>query len=592
MDITAIVTFIGFNTLVAVLSWWKTRHDDMGHSTGYFLAGRSLPWFVIASSLYMTNISAEQMTGLNGNAFASGACVMAWETISAIAVVVMALVFLPRYLKSGIATVPQFLDLRFGRTMRMVVSFLFLYGLIVAFLPFVLYAGAITLGQMADVSGLLGVSDRAALWIMVIALGVIGGCYAVFGGLKAVAVSDTIYGVGLMLGGFLIPVLGLYKLGGNSVSAGWLILLENAPERMQAVGVGSSADIPWHTLFTGMLIINIFYWCTNQVIVQRAFGAKNLAEGQKGVLFSGLLKLLGVAMLVLPGIIAWHLHQRGMITVPVKEISSSGEAVLARDLAYPLLVRYVLPPWLTGFFGAAMFGAILSSFNGGLNSLSTLFSLDIYKPLIRKNAGDSEVVFAGKIFGAVLMVVSICIAPAIGNAPGLYTLMRMAIAVINVPILAVILMGMFSRRAPALGGYIALPAGVLFFSYFNFIRGNDFFFFKLHWLHTAGLNLLFMMGIMVAVRYLKPLKERYIQADSGQVDITNWKYARHASWALLVLLMILYAVFSRIGVIGAGKDSFRNVLFILAAATGLFFSGVFLMNRFCRTQKVSELEEL
>ncbi|MCF7848816.1 MAG: solute:sodium symporter family transporter [Kiritimatiellales bacterium] len=582
MDYITIATFLLFTLMVAVVSYFRTRNQDLSHSTGYFLAGRSLSWYVIAGSLFLTNISAEQMTGLNGNAFASGACVMAWETIAAAAMVAMALFFLPRYLKSGITTIPQFLELRYGRTMRTIASFIFLYALIVAFLPFVLYAGAITLGQLFNVSGMLGVSEQMALWIMVIALGVVGGCYAVFGGLKAVAVSDTINGIGLMLGGFMIPLLALYKLGGSSVAAGWRILLDNAPERLQAAGLGPGAEVPWHTLFTGMLVIQVFYWCTNQAIVQRTFAAKDLAEGQKGVLFAALLKMLGVAMLVLPGIIAWHMHQRGLINVPLKELGSTGEMVLAKDLAYPLLVRHVLPPWLTGFFGAVMFGAVLSSFNSGLNSMSTLFSLDIYKQMIRKNAPDSEVVVAGKIFGTVLIVVCILIAPAIGQADGLFTLMRKAIAVISIPIFAVILMGVMSRRAPALGGYIALPAGMLFFCYFNFIRDNDFFFFKLHWLHMAGLNLLLMMGIMAVVRWLRPLKEPYVQVASGLVDIADWKYARHASWGILLLLLIIYTVFSRIGVIETGDALVRNVLLILAATTGLYVCGHLLLNRMAR----------
>ncbi|MGE4488846.1 MAG: solute:sodium symporter family transporter [Kiritimatiellales bacterium] len=591
MGYISIITFIVFTALVGIISYFKTRNDDLNHATGYFLAGRKLPWFVIAGSLFLTNISAEQMTGLNGNAFAGGACVMAWETIASVAMVLMAMFFLPRYLKSGITTVPQFLEYRYGRTMRTVSSFIFMYALIVAFLPFVLYAGAITLGQLFDVRGVLGVSDHAALWIMVIALGVIGGCYAVFGGLKAVAVSDTINGIGLIIGGFLIPVLALYKLGGNSIVAGWQVLLENSPERMQAAGIGPNAEIPWHTLFTGLLCIHVFYWCTNQAIVQRTFGAKNLAEGQKGVLFAAVLKLFGVAMLVLPGIIAWHLHQRGIIHVPVKQLGQSGAMVLDKDMAYPLLVRYVLPSWLTGFFGAVMFGAVLSSFNSGLNSLSTLFSLDVYKGIIRKQASDVEVVNVGKVFGTVLIIVCILIAPAIGQADGMYTLMRKAIAVINVPILAVILMGILSRRAPALGGYIALPAGMLFFCYFSFIRGDDFFFFHLHWLHTAGLNLLFMLGIMTAVRFIKPLKEPYTQVDSGLVDVNGWRYAPYASLAIILILLTLYALFSDLGVIHAGDRVLYNTGVILGTGFILFAAGALCINRFrfWRTRRSSEL---
>lgn len=558
----AITSFLMFTVMVAIISYIKTRDEDLGHSTGYFLAGRSLSWFVIAGSLFLTNISAEQLTGLNGNAFASGANVMAWETIASVAMIAMAIFFLPRYMKSGITTVPQFLEARFGRTMRTVASFIFLYALIIGFLPFVLYAGGITLEKLFDVSGMLHVSDQAALWIMVTALGVVGGCYAVFGGLKAVAVSDTINGIGLVIGGFTIPILALWKLGDSSITEGWSILLAEAPERLQALGTGPEASVPWHSLFSGILIINLFYWCTNQAIVQRAFGAKNLAEGQKGVLAASFMKILGVAMLVLPGIIAWHMHHRGMITVPVKEVTDAGETILAKDMAYPLLVRAVLPAWMTGFFGAVMFGAILSSFNSGLNSMSTLFSVDIYKKMIHKDATDRQMVTAGKIFGAVLIFVCIGIAPSIGKAEGLYTLMRTIMAVINVPILAVILMGVMSKRAPALAGYIALPIGMAFFYIMNFQLDNNYGFFKLHWLHTCGLNLLIMLGVMSIVRHFKPLDKPYEQEYTGEVDITGWKYAWHASWFIIVLLLVLYTTFSTLGIIGTGENLTRNLALI------------------------------
>jgi len=578
MGFITIASFLLFTVMVAIISYFKTRDEDLGHSTGYFLAGRSLSWFVIAGSLFLTNISAEQLTGLNGDAFISGACVMAWETIASVAMVSMAVFFLPRYLKSGITTVPQFLEARFGRTMRTVASFIFLYALIIGFLPFVLYAGAITLGKLFDVAGAFNVSDKTALWIMVIALGVVGGCYAVFGGLKAVAVSDTINGIGLVTGGFLIPVLALFKLGNGSIVAGWTTMLEHEPERLQAAGIGPDAAVPWHTLFTGILIINLFYWCTNQAIVQRCFGAKDLAEGQKGVLFASFLKVLGVAMLVLPGIIAWHMHRLGMIHVPVKEITD-GKEILARDMAYPLLVRYVLPPWLTGFFGAVMFGAILSSFNSGLNSMSTLFSVDIYKQMIKKDATDMQMVKVGKIFGTILIIVCILIAPNIEKAGGLYTFMRKVMGVINVPILAVILMGVFSKRAPALAGYIALPFGMIFFTVMNFVLKNNYGLFKLHWLHTCGLNLLLMLIIMTIVRYIKPLDEPYEQQYTGEVDITGWKYAWHAGAFIIILLLVLYSVLSKFGILGTGEMANRNVIRIIGTAIVLYAAVVFALKK-------------
>lgn len=558
----ALLTFIGFTAMVGVVSYYKSRDEDLSHSTGYFLAGRSLSWFVIAGSLFLTNISAEQLAGLNGNAFSMGASVMAWETVSVIALLVMANFFLPRYLRSGITTVPQFLEERFGPNMRRLGSFIFLYALVIGFLPFVLYAGAITLGKLFDVSGMLGVSATAGLWIMIVAIGIIGGCYAVFGGLKAVAVSDTINGVGLVLGGFLIPVLGLRKLGEGSLFEGWSILAREDPDRLQAAGVGPDAGIPWLTLFTGVILINLFYWCTNQAIIQRTLAARNLAEGQKGVLAAAVLKLFGVAMLVLPGIIAWNMHQKGMITVPFKE---GAEGVLSQDMAYPTLVRFVLPQWLTGLFGAVLFGAILSSFNSGVNSMSTLFSVDIYKELLKKDATDEQMVRAGKWFGSILIVVCIAISPVISQADGLYTLMRTIMAVINVPILAVILFGVISKRGPALSGYVALPLGMAFFATAHFGMDDDFGIFKLHWLHTVGLNMLLMMTVMFAIRFWKPMAVPFVQRDSGAVNVESWRYLRQASVLIVAMLLGLYAALSKIGILSGDGNEARNALVIAGA---------------------------
>ena len=564
-----IASFLLFTLLVGVISYYATREEKLNETTGYFLAGRSLPWYVIAGSLFLTNISAEQLTGLNGNAFMKGASVMAWETIAAVSMIVLALVFLPRYLSGGVTTVPQFLEMRYGKKMRSVASFIFIYAIVIGFLPFVLYAGAITLGKLFDVSTLLGVSDASATWIMIVGLGVVGGVYAVFGGLKAVAVSDTVNGAGLLIGGFLVPVLALITLGDGSMAEGFNILLTNAPERMSAAGVTSDAAIPWHTLFSGILLINLFYWCTNQAIVQRSLGARTLAEGQKGVLAAAMMKIIGVAMLVLPGIIAWHMHQRGLIAVPLRE----GSTQLMQDMAYPVLVRAVLPGWLTGFFGAVLFGAVLSSFNSGVNSLSTLLSLDIYKNIINPSASEATTVKVGKIFSILTIAICILIAPNISKADGLYTLMRIIMAVINVPILTVILVGIISKRTPALAAFIALPTGMVFFYFTKFVLKGDFGLFSVHWLHLVGINFLLMVSIMMVVRYLKPMDKPFEMTFTQQVDIQQWKHAKLASWVVMGALVLLYLTFSSLGLLGE-NGSMVKVMGVFLALAGVSYMAV------------------
>jgi len=252
------------------------------------------------------------LVGLNGAAFEHGLHVMVWEVFAVVTLVAMALFFLPKFLRSGIATVPQYLEVRFDRKTRMIVDMIFLIAYAVILLPIVLYSGAKGLSAMLDVKELTGIaSDTGVLWFMVILIGVLGSIYALFGGLRTVAVSDTLNGAGLLIGGFLIAYFGRKAVGdGNGAVAGWNTLMETSPERFNSIG-GKKDNVPFSTIFTGVALLNLFYWCTNQQIIQRTFGASSLQEGQKGVLLTGGLKLLGPLYLVIPGMIAFHLYSKG-----------------------------------------------------------------------------------------------------------------------------------------------------------------------------------------------------------------------------------------------------------------------------------------
>ncbi len=230
-----IISFLAFTLLVAIISYIKTRKTNETTSDGYFLGGRSLTGVVIAGSLLLTNLSTEQIVGLNGQAFKEGILVMAWETLAAIAMVITAVFLLPRYLKGGITTVPQFLERRYDKTTKTITSALFLSGYVIVLLPIVLYSGALAISTMFDVPQLLGVSDSKALWITVWGIGIIGSLYAIFGGLKAVAVSDTINAVGLLIGGLMIPVFGLIAIGDGSIVDGISTLLQSHPEKFKSL---------------------------------------------------------------------------------------------------------------------------------------------------------------------------------------------------------------------------------------------------------------------------------------------------------------------------------------------------------------------
>ncbi|MCT4629846.1 solute:sodium symporter family transporter [Winogradskyella sp.] len=525
-----ILTFILFTLCVAFISYWKTRKTDESSHDGYFLGGRSLTGVVIAGSLLLTNLSTEQIVGLNGAAFKDGILVMAWETLAAIAMVVTAVFLLPRYLKGGITTVPQFLEQRYDRTTKTFTSALFLSGYAIVLLPIVLYSGALALSNMFDIPELLGVSKSTALWITVWSIGIVGSIYAIFGGLKAVAISDTINAIGLLIGGMLIPIFGLMAIGDGSVTEGFSTLITENPEKFKSLGDPKSS-IPWETIFTGMMLVQLFYWGTNQAIIQRALGAKNLKEGQKGLLLASFIKILGPLIVVLPGVIAYHMFG-GQLDNP--------------DEAYPMLVERVLPDAWLGFFAAVLFGAILSSFNSALNSSVTLFGVDIYKSHFNKNADEKQVVKTGKNFGIILAIISMCIAPLIANAPdGLFGYLQEVNGCYSIPILTIIVVGYLTKHVPAIAAKIAILSGVALYSISQFILkpfvfGNDNY---PHFLHIMAILFVINVIIMLLIGKAKPRLTAYQQEYTNQVNIAAWKYTKIVGVLVCIIVLVIYVYF-------------------------------------------------
>lgn len=527
-----IISFAAFTLLVALIAYLSTRKTDENSSDGYFLGGRSLTGPVIAGSLLLTNLSTEQIVGMNGVSFSDGLPIMAYEVIAAIAMVFTAFVLLPKYLKGGIATIPQFLENRYGKTTKTIVSLLFLLGYAISMLPTVLYSGALAINTMFDIPETLGMEPEPALWVTVWSIGLIGSVYAIFGGLKAVAVSDSINAVGLIIGGSLIPIFGLMYIGDGNVFDGFNILTTSLPEKFDIIGDNDSS-VPFWTLFTGMIIVNFYYWGTNQAIIQRALGAKNLKEGQKGLLIAAFVKILGPFIVVLPGIIAFYIFNG--------DISNADEA-------YPMLVKKVLPTALIGFFAAVLFGAILSSFNSALNSSVTLFGLDLYKEYFNKNATEKQVVKAGKLFGILLAVFSMGIAPLLyGVEGGIFTYLQELNGTHSVPILAIIIVGIFSKRVTGKAANMALLFSVIVYLVSLYVirpicaESNIFF---PHFLHLMGIIFVFALAIMFGVSYFKPRETDYDQEYTKQVDIAQWKYLKPVGFTVCGLVVLLYICLS------------------------------------------------
>ena len=528
-----LVTFIAFTLLVAGIAYYSTRNTDENTSDGYFLGGRSLTAGVIAGSLLLTNLSTEQLVGLNGQAYQQGILVMAWETMAAIAMVITALYLLPKYLKQGLTTVPQFLEKRFDTVTKTITSGLFLSGYVIVLLPIVLYSGAVAFTAMFDLPNLLGVTETASIWICVWGIGVIGSIYAIFGGLKAVAVSDTINAIGLLIGGLLIPVFGLIYIGDGSFIEGINTLMSENPEKFDSTG-SEDSFVPFSTLFTGMMLVQLFYWGTNQAIIQRALAAKNLVEGQKGLMLAAFIKILGPIIVVLPGIIAFQIFG-GDLAIP--------------DSAYGRLVGEVLPKPLVGFFAAVIFGAILSSFNSALNSSVTLFGIDIYKEHFKKDATEREVVRAGKTFGVLLALLAMFIAPSIAGAgSSLFDYLQEANGIYTIPIFTIIVVGYLTKKVPAIAAKIAIILGSVVYALLTFVvkpmvenNGGEY----PHFLHVLAILFVCNVGLMLVIGYFRPRSTPFQLQYTKKVDISPWKYAIPVGGVICALVLVIYVVFAK-----------------------------------------------
>ena len=529
-------SFVFFTALVAAITWWKSRGGDSGSNDGFFLAGRSLTFQFIAASLLLTNLSTEQLVGLNGQGYTTGLAVMMWEVVGVIAIVLMALFFLPKFLKSGITTVPELLDIRFGGRAQLVCNVIFMLAYMFILLPMILFTGAKGMMGILDLHAATGIeSDTALLWMMVWLIGCIGSVYALFGGLKSIVVSDLLNGIGLLVGGFMITFFGLWACGavdlsgaaaeqGGSIVRGLRNLAADIPEHVNSIG-SEGGQAPFLEIFTGIILINVFYWCTNQQIIQRTLAASSLKEGQKGVLLCGLLKLIGPLYLVLPGIMAFFLFKNGAIAPSSPAVVDSATGLLRESNAYGELVRTVLPPWLAGFFAAVMAGAVLSSFNSALNSTCTLFSLGIYKKM-RPQAPDAVCVKAGKWFGLAIALGAMTLSPMLDSVGSIFKYLQNMNAIYFIPILAVVLVALLSRRAPEGAALVGLVGGVLLIAagYFVLPRvpGCDVVG-AMGEYHFVGACFLLLLDAMLLIRLAAPRKAPHEFADAKAVSLEPWK---------------------------------------------------------------------
>ncbi|MDY3058444.1 MAG: solute:sodium symporter family transporter [Fusobacterium sp.] len=540
------ITFVLITALIAFVSWLKTKGED-GSAKGYFLAGRGLTATVIGFSMVLTSLSTEQLVGVNASSYASNFSIIAWTVQSVVPLCVLALYLLPKYLKGGFTTIPEFFEERYDRQTRQIMSLLFLVAYTFVMIPGALYSGAIAFTQIFDVEAMFGVSFNTALWGVVWLIGIIGGIYAVFGGLKAVAVSDTLNGFALIIGGAMIPFFALKYLGDGSMAKGVEIVTTTHIEKLTAWGAAAD-PVPWTTIFTGILIVNFFYWTTNQAIIQRSLAAKSLAEGQKGILYAAIFLLFLPVMLNIPGLVSFHIF---------------GDSLKNIDLAYPTLVSKVLPKPLLGFFTACLFGAILSTFNSFINSAATLFCYDIYRPMLKKNISDEDLIKVAKIAGTIIAIISMIIAPLLQyGTGGLFLLLKRFAGFFNIPIVALVAVGFLNRTISGKAARATVLLHVILYYSLVWI-----FKVKVNFVHVMGSLFVFDIIVMFILGSIFKRETPYVPSNSNKsnVDLTSWKYAREVSALLIIGLCYLYAILSPWGL--AGGNGLGKITMIFAVLT-------------------------
>ena len=540
------ITFVLITALIAFVSWLKTKGED-GSAKGYFLAGRGLTATVIGFSMVLTSLSTEQLVGVNASSYASNFSIIAWTVQSVVPLCVLALYLLPKYLKGGFTTIPEFFEERYDRQTRQIMSLLFLVAYTFVMIPGALYSGAIAFTQIFDIEAMFGVSFNTALWGVVWLIGIIGGIYAVFGGLKAVAVSDTLNGFALIIGGAMIPFFALKYLGDGSMAKGVEIVTTTHIEKLTAWGAAAD-PVPWTTIFTGILIVNFFYWTTNQAIIQRSLAAKSLAEGQKGILYAAIFLLFLPVMLNIPGLVSFHIF---------------GDSLKNIDLAYPTLVSKVLPKPLLGFFTACLFGAILSTFNSFINSAATLFCYDIYRPMLKKNISDEDLIKVAKIAGTIIAIISMIIAPLLQyGTGGLFLLLKRFAGFFNIPIVALVAVGFLNRTISGKAARATVLLHVILYYSLVWI-----FKVKINFVHVMGSLFVFDIVVMFILGSIFKRETPYVPSNSNKsnVDLTSWKYAREVSALLIIGLCYLYAILSPWGL--AGGNGLGKITMIFAVLT-------------------------
>jgi solute:Na+ symporter, SSS family len=431
--------------IVGIVASRKQKQTD-----DYFLAGRNLTWWIIGGSLIAANISTHHFIGMSGRGFEIGLAIASFEWVAAIALILYAKFFLPYYLKTRITTMPEFLERRFDHRVRLVYAIISLVGYIVIELAVVLYTGSLAINSIFNLP--LG-------WGLAI-LCVVGGGYTIYGGFKSVAYTDVIQVTVLILGGLTVTLLGLAKVGAASpgfegtVLGGFQAVLAGSPEKFHMVRPWNDPELPWvGVFFGGMWLANIFYWGCNQFITQRTLSARSVWHGQMGAVFAGFLKLLVPLLVVLPGIIAFRLF------APETGLLRDQFVLEKSDLAFPTLVKQLLPAGLTGLVMAGLMGCVMSHIASMLSASSSIITFDIYKNYVRRDASQARLIRFGRISTFVVLVAATAVGFMLQDLKAIFIYIQKYWSIAYPSVCALFLAGFFYKRANARGSFIAIIAG-------------------------------------------------------------------------------------------------------------------------------------
>lgn len=538
------VIFAAYAILILSVGLWVSR-SKKGHvknTEDYFLAGKSLPWWAIGASLIAANISAEQFIGMSGSGFALGLAIASYEWMAAITLIIVGKYFLPIFIEKGIYTIPEFVEKRFSTNLKTILAIFWIALYIFVNLTSVLYLGSLAMETIMGIPMIYGV----------IGLGLFAAAYSLYGGLSAVAWTDVIQVVFLVLGGLVTTYLALDTVsGGEGVVAGLQTIYERAPERFVMILDKSNpyySQLPGIAVIVGgMWVANLYYWGFNQYIIQRTLAAKSLRESQKGIMLAAFLKLIIPLIVVIPGIAAYVMVNDPSIMSGLGETAQHNLPTLEQaDKAYPWLLQF-LPTGLKGVAFAALAAAIVSSLASMLNSTSTIFTMDIYKPYINPGASSKSLVNVGRVTAAIALVIAGIVAPLLGGIDQAFQFIQEYTGVVSPGILAVFLLGLFwkktTNRAAIIGALASIPIA-LYFKVAPNGWSNSAFFMDLPFMDQMGLTCLLTIIIIAIVSW---------QEGKGKDNEKGIILSKHlfktsptfniGAFAVLVILAALYAFF-------------------------------------------------